>query len=294
MNKIKNNQKLRIHTVFSTAKTEYLKWITNPRIIIVFILLVFIKTLAIEPLMNRAEKFGKPLNILESFIAIGNSGMLVMLIPAVFLVLMSDFPIISGNTLFFIKRTGRTNWLLGQLLFSLMSIITYVFSVFSMTILFTLGNSKFGTNWSEVTRLYEAKFPSERDSFVSQLLPSNLYNQVDIIPTVLHTCVLMVLYLFLLSLILFVFKMLKLHSAGLFTGIAMIAASIATCSVKTSPMWLFPMANTIIWLHYTEILREPIKPVWYSYAYFAVLIVVLTSVAWLVLKKANFYTVEEI
>lgn len=294
MSNQKSNLKIRPRTIFATARTEYVKWITNPRMIIIFVMLIFIRTLAIEPLTARAEKFGQPLNILEPFIAVSNSGMLVMLIPAVFLVLMSDFPVISGNTLFFVKRTGRTNWLLGQLLFALMSIVTYVFSVFAMTILFSLGNSRFGTDWSEATRLYGTKFPDERDSFVSQLLPSNLYNQVDIIPTILHTCALMVLYLFVLSLILFVFKMLKLRGAGLFTGMAVIAAGVATTSLKTSPMWFFPMANTIIWLHYTEILREPIKPVWYSYAYFGVVIAVLLAAAWIVLKKANFYTVEEL
>ncbi len=75
---------------------------------------------------------------------------------------------------------------------------------------------------------------------------------------------------------------------------AVIAVGVATCSVKTAPMWLFPMANTIIWLHFTEILREPIKPVGYSYAYFAILIGINAIIAWAVLKKANFYTVEEI
>ena len=40
-------------------------------------------------------------------------------------------------------------------------------------------------------------------------------------------------------------------------------------------MWLFPMGNSIIWMHYTEIIREPIKPIWYSYVYFAVMALLL-------------------
>ncbi len=287
MNKTHN---LSLKTIFLTAKTEYIKWLTNPRIIVIFVLVLFIKTLAIEPLLDRAEKFGAPLNILEPFIAVGNSGMLVMLIPAVFLVLMSDFPIVSGNTLFFIKRTGRKNWFLEQILFAIMSIFTYIFSVFALTTTFSIGNAKFSTNWSEVTRLFESQFPDQRDSFVSQLLPSNLYNQVGIVPTLLHTCALMALYLLLLSLILFVFKLLKLRGAGLFAGMSVIAVGVATTSLKASPMWLFPMANTIIWLHYTEILREPIMPVWYSYVYFAVLISAFLITSWAILKRVNFYS----
>ena len=59
--------------VLSVARSEYIKWITNPRVIIVGVLLVFMRTLAIEPLLERAAKMEIPLNILEPFVAIGNS-----------------------------------------------------------------------------------------------------------------------------------------------------------------------------------------------------------------------------
>lgn len=93
----------RARCIVSVARTEYLRWITNPRVIIVGVLLVFMRTLAVEPLLERATKFGEKLNILEPFAAIGNSGMLVMLMPCVFLILISDYPKMTGSTLFFIK-----------------------------------------------------------------------------------------------------------------------------------------------------------------------------------------------
>lgn len=65
--------KFSIRAIWNTARCEFIKLITNPRIIIVGIMLVFIKTLVIEPLVGRAEKYGEPLNILEPFIAVGNS-----------------------------------------------------------------------------------------------------------------------------------------------------------------------------------------------------------------------------
>ena len=112
--------------VLSVARSEYIKWITNPRVIIVGVLLVFMRTLAIEPLLERAAKMEIPLNILEPFVAIGNSGMLVMLMPCVFMVLISDYPKMTGNTLFFIRRTGRFNWFAGQVIFLFMSIISFL------------------------------------------------------------------------------------------------------------------------------------------------------------------------
>ena len=98
-----------IKCILAVARSEYVKWISNPRIIIIGVLLIFMHTLAVEPLLERADKIGLPLDILEPFAAIGNSGMLVMLMPCVFLLLISDYPKMTGNTLFFVQRTGR--WL---------------------------------------------------------------------------------------------------------------------------------------------------------------------------------------
>jgi hypothetical protein len=88
-------------------------------------------------------------------------------------------------------------------------------------------------------------------------------------------------------------KIVHLRTAGLFSAIVFIACGVATCSVRMDLQWLFPTANTIIWVHYTEILREPIKPVWYSYAYFFVLIAVLITANLIAVKKVNFYGVDE-
>ncbi|GHV09159.1 hypothetical protein FACS1894217_12820 [Clostridia bacterium] len=282
-----------ISPVLKTTKTEFVKWITNPRMIVFFVMIIFIKTVAIEPLMARADKMGLPLNILEPFIAVGNSELLAMLIPAVFLVLMSDFPIIGGNTLFFISRTGRTRWFLGQMLFSLTAISVYVFSVMLFSALFSIGNSEFGDWWSDSTRFYAFRFPEDQDLFVAALLPANLYNQIGLFTATLHTFAFTVLYLFLLCEIIFLFKILGLRMAGLISAVVVIAIGVATTSLRETAMWFSPMGNTIIWLHYTEILREPIKPVPYSYIYFAILILAVFALAFVAVKKANFNTLED-
>lgn len=250
------------------------------------------RTLAVEPLLERAEKMNVPLTVFEPFEAIGNSGMLVMLIPCVFLILISDYPIISGNTLFFVQRTGKLNWLLGQLLFVIAAIFSYMGMIFLVSILISGG--EFRTEWSETVRFYSARFPDESDSFASELLPSNLYNQIPLMTSVMQTFFLMSAYLFLLVLILYLFKLLHIKSAGLITVFIIIGLGVATCSLKTPAMWCLPMSNTIVWLHYTEILREPVVPIWRSYFYFAAGITVLLSANIAVLKKLQFINIEQV
>ena len=280
----------KLRCILAVARTEYLRWLTDPRVIIVGVLLVFMRSLAVEPLLERAVKFGEKLNILEPFVAVGNSGMLVMLMPCVFLILISDYPKMTGSTLFFIRRTGKTNWLWGQVLFLLMAIATFLLAVLVGSMLVSGG--AFSDSWSNTVTKYAARFPNEADSFVSQLLPSNLYNQLSLFSAVLHTLALMTMYLFSLSLIIYFFKLIHIQSFGLFAAIFIVAAGVMTCSLKSQSMWAFPMANTIVWLHYDEILSRRNFPVWCSYAYFATAITVLLSLNACAARKLQLYNIE--
>lgn len=280
----------RLRCILSVARTEYLRWLTDPRVIIVGVLLVFMRSLAVEPLLERAVKFGENLNILEPFVAVGNSGMLVMLMPCVFLVLISDYPKMTGSTLPIIKRTGKTSWLWGQVLFLLMAIATFLLAVLVGSALVSGG--AFAGSWSNTVTKYAARFPNEADSFVSQLLPSNLYNQLSLVSAVLHTLALMTMYLLSLSLIIYFFKLIHIQSFGLFAAIFIVAAGVMTCSLKSPSMWAFPMANTIVWLHYDEILSRRNFPVWCSYAYFASAITALLTMNAFAARKLQLYNIE--
>lgn len=89
-----------IKKCFSCAKTEYIKWICDARMIILAVLLIFIYSFAIEPLLLNAELMNEPLNILEPFIAISNSWAILLIVPLVFLTLIADYPKIDTNTVF--------------------------------------------------------------------------------------------------------------------------------------------------------------------------------------------------
>lgn len=274
------------------AKTEYIKWLRNPRMLIGGILVIVIYTLAVVPLLERAQKMGIPMNIFEPIIAVGNSGLLVLLLPSVFLILQSDFPAIEPNSLMYLSRTGKRAWLLGQILFSLMSIVTYLGAIFVIVGICSASGSCFGLEWSESTRFYAATFPNDADSFTASLLPSNLYNQIPLGMTLLYTFSLLVLYLFLLMLVLLVFSLIKKRGLGLFFTYVIIMGGVVTCVAKVNAMWAFPMANSIIWLHYTEILSTPIYPIANSYLYFGSCIGVLLILCALLIKKAEFESTE--
>lgn len=278
----------------SVAKTEYIKWALNPRMIIVFVLLIFIKTCAIDTLVEHSVEMNSPLNILEPFIAIGNSGVLVLIIPAVFLTLISDFPRTDGNTLFFILRAGKLNWLIGQIVFAIMSIASFLAVVFLGSVVPLLDKMFWGNGWSLVITKYDIMFPEKAGGFASQLVPPNLYNQLSPFSATIQTYILLSFYLFILALIMLLFNVVKHKIMGFFIAGSVIAFGVAGCGIKAVAMWLFPMANAIIWLHYTEYYRKPIKPISYSYIYFAVVIFILVILNLFAIKKFTLETVSEV
>lgn len=278
--------------MLAVARTEYISWITDPRMLMVGVLLVFIHTLAVSPLLEHADRMGESLNFLEPFIAVGNSNVLVMLIPLVFVMLVSDYPRITGNTLLLIHRTGKRQWYLGQVLFQVMAVVSVLGILAAGSLLLTGGD--YSGSWSNVVTRYAVRFPREALSYACQLLPSNLYNQLSLPKALVHTLVLLAMYLFLLSEVMYLFQLLNAQPFGLYGVITVIVAGVVTCSLDLPCMWYFPLANTIVWLHYDIILSVMVVPIWYSYVYFLLAITILLAVNYLLVIRLQFTSTERI
>lgn len=287
------HHRIRLRSVWNIARGEYIKWVTNPRIVTVGILLVFIYSFAVQPMLEHSEKFGEPLNIFEPFLAVCNSGMMILFMPVVFILLMSDFPVMGGNTLLTVQRAGKLNWFLGQMLFAVMCIFSFVAVIFLCCMLMLAGKGTFSGEWSNTISLYDSRFPEEAHGFVSKLLPPNLYNQISLTDALLYSVVLLSLYLLMIALILCLMKMLYLRTMGIFSVIAICALGAATCALQISAQWVFPTANTMIWLHYRELLRDPVTPISSSVLYFVIGDVLLLIACLLVVRRLQFRNIEQ-
>lgn len=274
-----------IKAALKCAKTDFIKWAFNSRMIILAVIAVFIYICAVQPLTENAALMGMPLNALEPYAAALNSGSLLLIIPLGFLAISSDFPKIDGSAMFGLVRTGRKNWFLGQLVNLVMMCLAYLLFVFAASTIPAAYCSYCGTNWSDVALYFGVEFPEYSQNFGALLLPKNLYNQLSLIRTVVQSTAFVFLYLILLGMILMCFTMIGKKKAGVIVCGGLIAAGSALCSIKASFMWALPMANSIVWLHYTEFRREPFYPVWCSAVYFAVLIIVLIIFSSIMLKK---------
>lgn len=286
--------KFDIHKVFTTAKTEYVKWICNARMILVAVIVIFINSFVIQPLQEHAVKMNSPLNVLEPFIATVNSEVLVIIVPAVFLALFSDFPRMDGNTLFFVHRVDKLNWVMGQVVFALYGIFTYVAVLFLGSVLPVITTSFWGNGWSLVVTDYSIKFPNDSQSFACLLLKNNIFNQVSPWCAAVQGYLLMMLYLLVLTLIMLVFSCLDKKTYGMLLAACVIAFGGTMSLVKLPVMWVLPMAHSSIWMHFTSYYRKPIVALWESYAYFIGILIVLLFVILKKIKDKDFDSIQEI
>ena len=83
----KNTKNKNIRAVFHISRVEFQRWMRSSRLIILGVMLVFIHMQIIVTLQDCAVRMGEPVTILEAFVALGNSGVIVLILPALFLVL---------------------------------------------------------------------------------------------------------------------------------------------------------------------------------------------------------------
>lgn len=279
---------------FSLARAEYLKWICDARMLILSVLLVFIYSFAITPLLENAQIMNEPLNILEPFIAVANSGTLMLIIPLVFLTLTADFPKIDTNTVFYIIRVGRFNWLVGQILKLIFMALSFLLVIFLGAVVPMLSKGFWYNGWSNVVTGFASEFPEQSGNFGVQLLPENLYNQLDVFSAATESYLLIFAYLMILGLILLSFSLIKQKTFGFVTAGAIISLGTALCSIKTNLMWITPMANSVVWIHYTKYFSQPIMPMSFSVCYLVIFIVALIIFCFAAIRKFNYDNVSEI
>lgn len=283
-----------IKKIYLTARTEYIKWLFDPRMIIIGAMIIFIYNLSVFPLSEMAAEMKGKLNIFEPFVAITNSNLLIIMIPGVFLTLVSDFPKTDGSSLFFLQRIDRINWVLGQILFIVFAVITFIAIIFAASVLPILNIASFENKWSNTVMDYRTVFPQKSLSFGAALITENLTYQISPLSAAVQSSVLVMLYLIVLSEIMLVFNTLGIKIMGLVTSAGVIAMGGALCTVNVSAKWIFPMSHTIIWLHKTKYFRQSVMELWKSYLYFIALIVILLLLSCAFIDSANFDSVSDL
>lgn len=282
-----------LRKILNVAKIEFTKWIFNPRIIIFVVLYMFLYDYIVEEMLAAAKKMDSMIMIYEPFVAMANSELLIMIIPAVFIVLISDFPKTDGNTMFYISRVGKINWLLGQIIFAISSAVTYLLGILGISIIMVANQGYSKNVWSPLVTDYVKTFPNDVKSRIPMLINGRLYNNMTPTQALILTLSLLLLMLVVIEFLLLVGFSIGKRILGMLFAYMVIGLGSSFCALENGIMWAFPSANSIAWLHFDPVLKKQDMKITTSFLYFIIIMVVMFVVSIITMKHYDFSKVTD-
>ena len=269
------------------ALAEYKRWLFNPRILILFMLLVYSRESIGKLMCNQAVEMNCNLNIFEPYIGLCNSYIAVLIVPVFFLVMMSDFPVMEGSYMWSVLRMGKKNWIFSQIFFCVMSSFTIEIFLFISSVLSCLGHIGFSSGWSDVVTKYYISFPEKAGIYVNSLIQGDIYNQMTSARAFLLTISLTILSMVMYGVILMCGKIYGKRYLAYVICVGLIGIGAIGKYLGTGVQWLLPASNCAVSGHYMEYVRESQVSFTYSYVYFIVVILLITVISYLGMKRRN-------
>ena len=269
------------------ALAEYKRWVCDPRILMLFILIIYSREAVGKVFCEHAVAMGEELHWLETYLALNNSVVAILIMPVFFLVLMSDFPVMEGSYLWAIYRTGKVKWIVTQMLFAFFAILTVMFGMFCSSIISCWGNMTLKDGWSRVVTHYYLAFPEDANSPTAQLIQGDIYNQLEVGEAFMLSVTLTALMLLLYCAILLCGKIYGRKYLPLGICIGLMGLGAALRMLETKWAFLLPSAHALLSGHNHEYLRKPIMPYWASYLYYVVALVVVIGIAIIGVKRRD-------
>ncbi len=271
---------------FLFAWEQYKSWLLNPRILLAIYLIVFINQSITIKMLALCDETGYSLNLAEPLALIFSKSVYTVAIPMIFIALMTDFPKTNGS-IFYIYRMSRKSWIFGELIFAMISSLTYILLLISGTFLCCLGRCNSANEWSDYTTKMYIEYPQLYSQNTSLAVESSVYTQGKPYEVIMYSAVIIFLYIMLLNLIIMLFKLLNRNVIGVIIASAITFFGLASDSGASDLMWLFPITHTVFGWHFNEFFREQFFTLTGSFIYLIILIAVLLTVNLIAAKKAR-------
>lgn len=276
-----------VKSSFLFAWEQYKSWLISPRILLAVYITIFINENITKKMLAICGEVGYKINLAEPLALIFSKSIYTVIIPVVFIALMTDFPKTEGSV-FYVYRMSRKSWVLGELLFAAASSLTYVITLVLGTLLYCAGKCELTNTWSDFTTKLYLDYPDIYAQSTSLAVESSVYTQGKPVEVILHSAALIFLYTLILCLIIMLFKLLSFKEGGIITGIAITLFGLATDSGASKVMWAFPITHTVFGWHFDRFFRAQHFTIPGSYIYLGVLLVALIIVNFVVSNKVRF------
>ncbi len=139
--------------VFSVVRYNFRGFFKNPKVILTLLLGIVLCYLLSTRIMVVIEGYGTPVQLAEPFLWTFGDAASILLSSILLLLLFSDMPMMSSATPYYLHRTTKKKWLLGQMAYVICVVAVYTFSLFITTAILCMKNSYIGNQWSETAAM---------------------------------------------------------------------------------------------------------------------------------------------
>lgn len=139
----------KVRQILCITKENFRKWHKNPQIILCFLLAFIFCFLLSDKVMQFAQIHGTYLQGLEAFIWTFGDSRSVLATSVLLLLLFSNMPVLSNEVPYFMVRTDRTVWMLGQIFYLVSATFCFVFFILLATVFLSAERAYPANLWSD-------------------------------------------------------------------------------------------------------------------------------------------------
>lgn len=273
--------------IISVIKYEFFETIRRPKILLVLFFIIVLYESTLSPMKNLCGETGLMLNIFEPFILMCTRSVNIILIPLIFIALISEFP--NCKTDYFrIIRINKREWLIGEIAFlSLTSLLMLIVLVIG-TAIPMIGAADVSYAWSGFMTSLNENYPEKYLHNLRFTLESNVITHSLPISAAVYSFFIMWLNLMIYGLLILLgdlaSKRMVLFAFTLSLAVLGGCSTLFNSGIK----WIFPITHTQLGQHFNSIFSKINFPVYMSYLYLAAAVIIIIVICGRLLKTARF------
>lgn len=279
------------------AVYNFKSWRCNPRVYVTFALEFILCFLLTNRAVGYAQAFDTTLQIFEPFIWTFGDSKSILLSSMLLFLLFCDVPNLNCGVPFYLMRMNRRSWLFGQIIYLILTVLLYMVFTLVSTCVLCVKYAFPGNIWSDTSiALYHSSLSDDL------ILPSSMKAMEQMYPyqSMIVIFALMLIYMLVLTMIVFVFSVWKSQKAGVVSGfvfslygflvspetIVLITGKSNELYINTVSAWASPLQQATYHMHNFGF--EFLPRLWQTYLIFGVLIIVFICISKIGVKKYNF------
>lgn len=273
--------------ILSVIIYEFFETIRQPKNLLVLFFLVVLYESDLSPIKDICHETGFTLNLFEAFILMCTRSINIILIPLIFIVLMSGFPNCKADY-FRMVRISRREWLIGEISFLFLISLVMMIILLIGTIVPIINCVNTSNRWSAFMTSLNDRFPEIYMHNARVTLDASIITHSLPLSALVYSFLIMWMNLMICGSLMLLGAVTSKRMTFLTAALA--SAFIGGCSTyfKSGIKWIFPIAHTQLGLHFNSIFSKVNFPVYMSYIYLAAVIVVIIGVCGRLIKKMMF------